>query len=402
MNGETQCSMVTGFRAADGRQVYLKIIERGYLYLNGMAPAAPGFSITRIQNTMNLEPNGLDFRARSVYTRPMRSLALVAIIAVGASAQAPSPPGWVSGTSPEYPKGAFLTGVGEGPTQEKAADKARAEIAKIFSLEVRAETQVSAREVTDGVKSSYSQDVSDDVRTFTAKVIEGVEIARYGRGEAGTHYALAVLDRGHSLKVFKDKIEAGDKEFAELSERLGKTDGKFTRIRLALRLVGLGKSRRRFNADYRLLNPDGTGLEAPAAFAEALASARKAVAAVTVQVDVQGTNAARVTTRFIDALSAYGLRATEKGGRAPDVLVEAVGSGRNLRAENLTWFRAEGSLAVKMSYGASGEAITRFEEAGTDASGDPRSAVGQTLAKLSEKAAGRVFKVLVSGDLLDD
>lgn len=332
----------------------------------------------------------------------MLSLLLAVLLPAPLPARAEAPPDWVSASSPDYPKAAYLTGVGEGPTQDKAADKARAEIAKVFSLEVRARTQSSAREVSDGAVSTYSQDVSDEVRTFTAKVVDGIEIARRWRAEDGTHYALAVLDRAHALKVIGDKISAGDKEFAELSERLGKTEGKFSRIRLALRLVALGKARRRFNADYRFLNPEGKGVEAPAAYPDALASARKAVSAVTVQVDAQGVSAPRVTTRLIDALSAYGLRATEKGGRAPDVLVSAVADGRGLRPENLTWFRAKGSLTVKMSYGATGEAITSFEEAGTGASGDPGTAVGATLAGLSDKAAGRVFKVLVSGDLLDD
>jgi hypothetical protein len=339
-----------------------------------------------------------------VQPRKKLTLLLTVLIATlsGTAARAEATPGWVSGNSTDYPQAAYLTGVGEGPTQERAADKARGEIAKIFGLEIRAETQSSAREVSDGKKSTFSQDVSDDVRTFTAKVIDGIEIARDWRDESGTHYALAVLDRAHSLKVVGDKIGANDKEFTELYERLGKTEGKFSRIRTALRLVALGKSRRRFNSDYRFLNPEGKGIEAPAASAEALASARKAVSAVTVQVDVQGTNAARVQTRFIDALSVYGLRATEKGGRAPDILVEAVGEGRNLRAENLTWFNAEGSLSVKMSYGSTGEVITSFEESGTGSSGDPRTAVGKTLATLSTKATARVFKILVSGDLLDD
>lgn len=341
--------------------------------------------------------------------RLISSLTLAATIALSASAQAPgSParaeasPGWVFGNSPDYPKGAFLSGVGEGSTQEKAADKARAEIAKIFSLEIRAETQASASEVSAGGKSTFSQEVSDDVRTYTAKIVDGVEIVRTWRSEAGTHYALAVLDRGHSLKVIGDKIAAGDKEFLELAERLGKTEGKFSRIRIALRLVSLGKSRRRINADYRFLNPEGKGIDAPATAPETLAVARSAVSSVTVQVDVQGVNAVRVRTRFIDALTAYGLRATEKGGRAPDVLVEAVGDGRRLRADNLTWYNAEGSLSVKMSYGATGEAITSFEESGIGASGDPSTAVGKTLSTLSVKASSRVFKIIVSGNLLDD
>jgi hypothetical protein len=328
---------------------------------------------------------------------------LLAILALaGAPARAAGLPDWVSGSAADYPKAAFLSGVGEGPTQEKAADKARAEIAKTFSLEIQSVSQSSAREVTDGVKTSFSQDVSEDVRAVTAKVIEGVEIAKYARDEEGVHYALAVLDRGHSLSVFRDRLAADDKEFVELSGRLAGLQGKFARVKIALKLVGLGKARRRLNADYRLLNPSGTGIEAPPGYPDGLAAARAAVAAVTVQVDVKGVNGARVASRFIDALSAYGLRATEKTDRKPDILVESEGSGRNLRAENLTWFRAEGSLATKISYGSTGEVITRFETAGTGSSGDPRSAVGATLASLSEKAAARVFKLIVSGDLLDD
>jgi len=35
-------------------------------------------------------------------------------------------PDWLSGAHPSYPKNLYLTGIGEGATQEKAADKARA------------------------------------------------------------------------------------------------------------------------------------------------------------------------------------------------------------------------------------------------------------------------------------
>jgi len=329
-------------------------------------------------------------------------IALLLTFLLSTSARSEAGPGWISGSSSDYPKAAYLTAVGEGPTQEKAADKARAEIAKIFNVEIRSESQSSTREVSDGVNSAFSQSLSDDVRTFTSQVIGGIEIARDWRSESGSHYALAVLDRAHSLKVVGDKISTNDKEFGELYERLGKTEGKFSRIRTGLRLMALGKNRRRFNADYRFLNPEGKGIEPPAASQEALAAARKAVSDVTVQVDVQGSNAARVRTRFINALSVYGLRATEKGGRTPDILIEAEGEGRDLSPENLTWFSAEGALSIKVSYGSTGEAITSFEESGTGSSGDPSTAVGKTLETLSTKAAGRVFKLIVSGDLLDD
>jgi len=87
-------------------------------------------------------------------------------------------PDWVSGTSSAYPKSAYLIGVGQGPSQEKAADKARAEIAKGLSLTVTAKTQATAQETSYGAESSFTQTVADDVRTSTAKVLDGVRIGQ--------------------------------------------------------------------------------------------------------------------------------------------------------------------------------------------------------------------------------
>ncbi len=312
-------------------------------------------------------------------------------------------PKWVSGdTEGEFPKSAFIIGIGQDSTQAKAADKARIEIAKAFSLSLAASSRSSAEETSNGKASSFSQTGSDDVRTSTKKVMDGVEVPHFWDDGQGTVYALAVLNREHSLHILKDKLETMDKFVGTLQEQLKKTEGKFARLKLALKLLKIGKSRRPLNENYRILNPEGKGIPAPAGLSDALAEARKAVSAIRIQVATTGESAEKTNSRIMDGLSTYGLKVLEANAGTPDILVEAKASAERLPEENLTWYWASGSILVKMSYGSTGEVFTRFEESGQDAARDPYSSVDVTLTSLSDKAADHVFKVITSDILLDD
>lgn len=329
------------------------------------------------------------------------TFALLALALLPASADAAERPSWLKDPSADYPRAVYVTGVGEGPTAEKAADKARAELAKAISLYVESKTRSSASETSNGKASSFEQEVSDEVRTSTAKVLEGVEIARYWDGPS-SHFALAVLDRAHSLKVLRDKLSELDTESAELAESLPRTEGKFARLKSALRLSNLLRSRRKLNADYRQLNPEGQGIAASTTTPKALGEARKAVAALTIRVEAEGDQADSVATRLIDGLASRGLRASQGGAGTPDLIIEARARAKALHPEDLTWYWAKGSLSVRVSRGSTGEVVTSFEVAGQDAARDPGSSVDVVLASLSEKTAARLFRFIVSGDILDD
>jgi hypothetical protein len=151
-----------------------------------------------------------------------------------------------------------------------------------------------------------------------------------------------------------------------------------------------------------VLAADGKGIPAPAALEQALPQARAAVQAVTIQIDATGVETETTASRLIDGLSAYGLKVVEKGAAPADVIVEAKASAENLEAEDLTWYWAHGAVRVKMRYGATGEVFQRFEEAGQEASRDPSTSVGVTVAKLADRAADHAFKVLTSNSVLDE
>jgi predicted 3-demethylubiquinone-9 3-methyltransferase (glyoxalase superfamily) len=331
----------------------------------------------------------------------MNTFLLAAVLALPAAGQGERPD-WMSGRSAAYPRSAYLTGLGQGPTQADAADRARAELAKRFGVSLSAVSRTAAVEAGSGDSSSSWQEVSDEVKTSVRKVLDGVEVAAYWQGPESWH-AFAVLDRAHSLQVFADRLAEIDRSWEELCAELSRAEGKFARLRPALRLRRLAQDRRRLNADYRILKPDGKGVPAPASYQDALSRARKAVSAVTVAVEVTGRDGRRLTSRLMDALSATGLKVVEKAGAArPDIVVESEAEGTPLPPENLTWYWARGSIMTRLSYGSTGEVFSRFEEAGQDAAGDPGTAVDLTLRALAERTAAHVFSAATSAELADD
>ena len=332
---------------------------------------------------------------------PMPAALSVLLLACAPLRAAAPRPDWVTGESAAYPKAAYLVGVAEGPTQDRAGDKARAEISKIFGVTLTARTQVSASATIEAGRSSESQYVSDDVRSATGKFLEGVEVVDSWQDGEGAFYSLAVLNREHALKVLADKLAEVDRVFKESSSDLERAEGKFAALRAALKMQRAAKLRRQLNNDYRILSPDGKGLPAADSAHDDLERARRAVAAVTVSVAAAGDEAESVAARVVDSLGVYGIKTVEQAGR-PDVLIELSSEGRRLPIENLTWFTARGRLKVKMSYGSTGEVFKRFEQSGDVSVGSPGACVRVCLTRLATRAAGSAYQVLTSPSTLDD
>ncbi len=306
-------------------------------------------------------------------------------------------PDWLTGESAAYPRSAYVTGVGEGSSQEKAADKARAEVAKALGVSLSATTRSAMTETLE----NSSQEVSDEVKTATNKVLDGVEVVSYWEGPQ-SWYAFAVLNREHSLKVLKDKLDEIDRSWQDLAQELAKVQGKFSRLKLALRLLKLSKQRDRVNRDLRVLNPQGQGIPAPASAAEILSQARHAVSTVTVSVEAKGENARRLSSRIMDALSSAGFKAVAKGPKPADIALAAELESEAVPPENFIWYWARGSVRVQLAYGVSGEVFSEFEETGEESSRSPSSALDATLSTLAKQTAGHAFLVITSTELSDE
>jgi hypothetical protein len=304
-------------------------------------------------------------------------------------------PDWLSGKASSYPAEAWITGVGQGGTQEQAADKARSEIAKALGVTLTARSRVTASAATGGAES---MDVLDEVRSSTSRLLDGVEVPQFWRDEQGWFHALAVLNRSRSLKVTGDQLAELDKGFAQSKNDLERAEGKFARLRSSLKLLADAKKRRRLNDNYRALNPEGKGIPPPEEQHEALSRASKAVASVKVAVRSEGGE--NVRPRFVDALAARGLQVVEDGA-SPDVVVGVSARGRRLPSDNLTWYWSEGTVSVALSFGSTGEVFKRFEESGRETARSSRDSLRATMAALTDRAADQAFAVITTSGLDD-
>lgn len=133
-------------------------------------------------------------------------------------------PDWVEGGSKKYPSPQYFIGVGSSSTkrgvksqQEKMAENnARAEIAKIFRVQVESQTQEKVqvqiqsqmlkKKAGKGLFESAS--FTDAISTSTAMALEGVEVVeRWTDKKDRTIYALAVLDRNKAMNLVSQNLE---------------------------------------------------------------------------------------------------------------------------------------------------------------------------------------------------
>lgn len=125
-------------------------------------------------------------------------------------------PDWVSGNARQYPANLYLTGKGSSTTLNAASDRARAEIAKIFEVEIAeasVDRQQFERKTTAGKPDEVKQDLSvtRQIETRSERLLRGVEIAdTWQDNENGIFYALAVLKRQPAARLLRAEIRQHD------------------------------------------------------------------------------------------------------------------------------------------------------------------------------------------------
>lgn len=219
-------------------------------------------------------------------------LGVFAALALAVPVRAKGKPDWVSGQSGKYPREAYLIGVGIADTRGACEDRARAEIAKIFSTLVRAETALSESETnrkegkTD--ESRFQQSISQNVQTVSKKVLEGVEVVENWQDEATReHYALAVLDRAKAAAAVTEKIEDFNGQAESWKKQMDASQEKLPKVKAAMKLMALLNARRGLVDDLRVLRPGDKAPEPSFSEAEVRPQAAQALASLDVAVDIR-------------------------------------------------------------------------------------------------------------------
>jgi len=329
------------------------------------------------------------------------TLALLTLGAASSSAKLNPKPEWIDGSSMEYPREKFLTGVGMADDRASAEDRARGEISKIFSTVVTVNTNSSASESTktsgSKTENAFAQNVSNSVQTASKKALEGVDVVEHWQDDATRqYYALAILDREKGVKALADKIGEFDKQAAQLNASLEKGP-ELSKVKAGLKLLTLLKARQDLNNELRVIDPEGKTLPNPLDEAAIRPKASKAIAGLDVKVILHGDSADEIETGIISGLNQFGLQAQAGTLDSPvDIVVEGNVNTTPMNVSEPKWKYARSSLTVSLKDGHSQKTFGRFDAYAREASGEYDEAVRRSRVSLGKKAAAQVNEAITA------
>jgi len=305
-----------------------------------------------------------------------------------------SRPAWVENESPKWPRSQYVTGVGSADDEEGAADRARGEISRVFSSAVSVDTTLDESEsnVNQGGKtvSSFSQQVAQNVKTASKKMLEGVEITeRWKDGATSRYYALATLNKSKAMAAVAEKTLALDADASQWKTRLDAATEKFERAKAAAKLSVLLKGRLDLENDRRVL---GGGLLASSVdVSAAKAAAAKALANLDVVVIATGDHSDEIETGIVTGLVASGLMAKRgAAGDKGDIVVESKSGAAAVEGGDERWKWSRGTAVVTLKDGREDKTFSRFDVSERSASADAGEARRRSAAGLAKKTAEKV------------
>lgn len=129
-------------------------------------------------------------------------------------------PLWIDNAQSLYSESDYLTAVGQASKRDRAGKNATANLAEIFYVNVRAETntltEATKAESALGVTMESSTSLQRSIQTETDQVLNGVQIRESWLSPNGEYYALAVLEKRKAAMALNESIMAFDDKTAEL------------------------------------------------------------------------------------------------------------------------------------------------------------------------------------------
>ena len=187
---------------------------------------------------------------------------LICLLLMGACAKAPVVPDWIAGNSAEYSSHRYLLGRGEAASVGLARDRARADLAKNFSVQVHEQStdKLLWQQGGEGLQGLQTT-ISRNILTQTNRLIEGVQIAETWRAEEGGNYhVLAVLDRLQAGNRLRARINQLDNETADSINRARDEEALPEQISAARNALEAQLKRRNQQTFLTIIDTTGTGI----------------------------------------------------------------------------------------------------------------------------------------------
>ena len=311
-------------------------------------------------------------------------------------------PDWVEGSSSSYPSAAYIIGTGSADDMDTAKDRARGEISKVFSADIKAETSVyeSERNVSAGGKSSneYSIAAGEDIRTVSKKTLEGIEIAEVWQDKNSFRwYALAVLERAKIRRIYSEKLEETEEQINLYAGHMDAAENNMDRAMAALKVKNLMKTRDMLVKDLKVIGGSGavSGIDNVSAVKT---KAEQAIAALGIYVEVVPANS-RVAAEIAKTLVSLGMKVSESASNI-DIRVACEAEMQPMQdpSRGSRWKWCTGEASVKLTDVRAGKSFLDFNasskeafvsEAGAKANAE--KALGRSIGKKINEAIENYF-----------
>ena len=303
-------------------------------------------------------------------------------------------PAWIDRESPQWPREMYVLGVGSADDRQAAEDRARADLARVFETHVS--SVLAASESESSVKSDRGAShtgtvsVSDETRSTTDKVLEGVEIVEvWEDAETKRIYALAALDRQQAaarLDARMGALEEGAKPLRARLEGPDKSDG----LAAALRLLRVERERRAVKQELGIVAPG----RAPRAGPPEETAARAFISGLSVAVAIKGDRNGVVRNAVVSGLTAAGF--TVK----PDAAQADLRGAGTLSVQSLGlkdgWYWSRANVGIALEDPASSRVVINLTASARDASRVETESDGRVLKKVSEKVRTEIPAAITS------
>lgn len=302
------------------------------------------------------------------FTRIPMLAALLLLAACGATKPQDATPDWVTGTGASYPAAGFLTGRGDADELAVAKDRARADLAKIFSVSISEQTKdTSSYSQTNANGTPVMQntmDVSRNLSTRTDQVLSGVEISEIWQ-DPKTHrsYALATLSRSKAAAALRQQIGDLDAGTTAYLNQAQNSNDLFDKIAAAGQAVEAQETRAGLQHALQVVDVTGQGMPAPWPLAKLQADRAALLKQFQVSAAAEGRNPEAVKKLLAGALGDAGFTVTDG---APYTLTA------NLDAADLKpqggWYWITGTLQVTLNGAGRAQGVRRWDlkVSGTD------------------------------------
>ncbi len=233
-------------------------------------------------------------------------------------------PDWITGKTKKFPQDKHLIGIGIGATEESASNNARAEIAKVFISHVQSETKdyiESFKKISKKKTEIYGiENIDQTTKITTDKIISGIVIEEFYK-EKNTFYALAVLDKIKHTNILSDQISNFDTEISNLIKE-AQDINKIKKIKNYKRAQNKYIERNLLNAELKIVNPVGIGIDPSYNAFEITSKLEKALDDLIMFVKIEDGNSEDIKKTIESSLTRLGFKLQNDTNINSDVIIK--------------------------------------------------------------------------------